>query len=102
MAECGAPTLICADISLKSAEETALLAEDQQYKLGMGLETVVVPVDVRSEHSVTVMVKRTFRDVGRFDVVVYAAKVRVSISHVPFRKFHCPPVEHVYVIASRG
>ena len=78
MAEHGASTVICAGGDKQAIEETSLLVEQQQRKLGITVVVSSIVVDIRSEESVKTMFERSRELEWRIDIVVYAAHVSIA------------------------
>ena len=65
----GGATVVCSDINEETAQETAALAED------LGAVAVVHVLDTSQEEAVKDLLARTYRDLGRLDVLMNNAGV---------------------------
>ncbi|MCJ1331416.1 hypothetical protein MMC10_008106 [Thelotrema lepadinum] len=100
MAEHGASTVICAGGDKQAIEETSLLVEQQQRKLGITVVVSSIVVDIRSEESVKTMFERSRELEWRIDIVVYAAH-RPEVAPIT-QAFHKGSIVIVTSPASEG
>ena len=92
LASRGAHTIICADINLEAAKQTA--EKSQSYKAGntSDYKAHALHVDVRDESSVGQMVDKAKWLFGRIDYFVNTAGVSFNMASVP----HTPELLLLY------
>ena len=81
LASHGAHTLICADIDLKAAQETAKMSQSYKAKNVTGYKVHALHVDVKDESSVGQMINKAKTLFGRIDYFVNTVEHSVGLSH---------------------
>ena len=84
LASRGARALICADINMRAAQETAHISHSRKAAHVTKFAVSILQVDVRDEKSVQYMFDETNRLFGRIDYFVNTAGVGLDIVMVPY------------------